>query len=164
LPSEAQWEYAAKAGRDEPSLHREPRDARGKPVANFWQGDFPTHNSLQDGYATSAPVGCFAPNSFGLFDMLGNAWEWTGSPYTSSHHPDDRRDAMLAQHTTRLESESEDVACSAPARRGAHLVLKGGSFLCAPSFCARYRVAARHAQEADQPAMHVGFRTVQSAR
>ncbi len=164
LPSEAQWEYTAKAGRDDPSLHREPRDARGRPVANFWQGDFPAHNDVQDGYETSAPVGCFAPNPFGLFDMLGNVWEWTGSVYTSSHRLEDRRDAMLAQHASAWDGASEDVACSAPARAGARLVLKGGSFLCAATFCARYRVAARHAQEADQPAMHVGFRTVRSVR
>lgn len=161
LPSEAQWEYAAKAGRDDLALHRAPRDARGKPLANFWQGDFPLENSREDGYETSAPVGCFADNAFGLFDMLGNVWEWTSSAYTASHREQDRHDFALASV---FGVQGSAVGCSESAKKGARLVLKGGSFLCAASFCARYRVAARHAQEVGQPAMHVGFRTVRSAR
>jgi formylglycine-generating enzyme required for sulfatase activity len=162
LPSELQWEYAAKAGRDDLALHREPRDARKKPSANFWQGQFPLQNSREDGHERSAPVGCFAQNPFGLFDMLGNVWEWTGSIYTASHRTQDRDEpAHDAQHGAGFASE---LGCSQPARLGARMTLKGGSFLCAASFCARYRVAARHAQEADQPALHVGFRTVVGAR
>lgn len=150
LPSELQWEYAAKAQRDSLELHREPRDAQGKPTANFWQGDFPLHNDVQDGFATSAPVGCFAPNPWGLFDMLGNVWEWTGTLYTSSHRLEDHDESPVAGADS----------CTAPAKEGARLTLKGGSFLCSSNYCARYRVAARHAQEADQPAMHIGFRTL----
>ena len=151
LPSEAQWEYAAKARRDSMALHREPRDARGKPLANFWQGDFPTVNAREDGFETSAPVGCFPANPFGLFDTLGNVWEWTGTSYTSSHDKDD------AAHE---HAASDDAACSASAQASHRLVLKGGSFLCSSNYCARYRVAARHAQEPGQPAMHIGFRTM----
>lgn len=160
LPSELQWEYAAKAGRDDLALHREPRGARGEPLANFWQGAFPGQNSGEDGFERAAPVGCFAPNAFGLFDMLGNVWEWTGSPYSASHRAQDRDDD--GHGAGQLSSSA--TSCSEPAKQGARLVLKGGSFLCASNFCARYRVAARHAQEAAQPAMHVGFRTVRSAR
>jgi formylglycine-generating enzyme len=149
LPSEEQWEYAAKAGRDDLSLHREPRDAQGKPAANFWQGDFPTQNDRQDGFETSAPVGCFAANGFELFDMLGNVWEWTNSRYTSSHRAQDSD-----------EARGGDDSCTAPTRARTRFALKGGSFLCSANFCARYRVGARHAQEAEQPAMHIGFRTV----
>lgn len=155
LPSELQWEYAAKAGRDSEALHREPRDARGRPAANFWQGDFPVHNDREDGFESSAPVGCFAPNAFGLFDMLGNVWEWTSSAYTSSHRADDAVGAAADGGRT--------PACSEPSISAARLVIKGGSFLCSANFCARYRVAARHAQEADQPAMHLGFRTALAA-
>ena len=159
LPTEAQWEYAARANRDSLALHREPRDAHGKALANFWQGDFPVHNTLEDGFETSAPVGCFAPNPFGLFDMLGNVWEWTGSAYTSSHRDEDAHD----------HGGGADTACLAPAEAGdsslrsVRLVIKGGSFLCSSNFCARYRVAARHAQEAGQPAPHIGFRTLRAA-
>jgi len=152
LPTEAQWEYAAKANRDSEALHREPRGPHGEPLANFWQGDFPRVNTLQDGFETSAPVGCFAANPLGLYDVLGNVWEWTGSRYTSSHRAQDQD----------LASDGAVAAvegCSAPAEPGTRLTLKGGSFLCAANFCARYRVAARHAQEAEQPAMHIGFRT-----
>lgn len=155
LPSEAQWEFAAKAGRSDDGLHHAPRNARGSPLANFWQGDFPTRNSKEDGFVTSAPVGCYEANGFGLYDALGNVWEWTGSRFTSSHR-NEARD-VDPQATS---AAGPDVACQAPARPGMRLVLKGGSYLCAANFCARYRVSARHAQEVEQGAMHIGFRTV----
>ena len=136
LPTEAEWELAARAGRDDAGLHKAPRSEDGRPTANFWQGDFPTTNTREDGFLTQAPVGCFPENPFGLHDMLGNVWEWTSSPY----RPHDARDV--------------------PDRPDAPRVIKGGSYLCAPSFCARYRVSARHAQEADVATMHIGFRTV----
>jgi len=144
LPTEAQWEYAAKAGRTSDDLHHEPRDRTGHPTANFWQGEFPLHNAREDGFAEQAPVGCYEPSPFGLHDMLGNVWEWTSNAYTASHRGRDTADSG---------------SCS-PDTPGARLVIKGGSFLCAASYCARYRVAARHMQEASQPTMHLGFRTV----
>jgi formylglycine-generating enzyme required for sulfatase activity len=152
LPTEVQWEFAASAARPARELESEPRDAQGRPLANFWQGEFPSHNTLQDGFETTAPVGCFAANPFGLFDMLGNVWEWTSSQYTSSHRSEDADDAA--------PSGESGEHCSSAAGAGTRFTLKGGSFLCSATFCARYRVAARHAQEADQPAMHIGFRTV----
>lgn len=148
LPSELQWEYAAKAGRTSDELHHEPRDGAGHPTANFWQGDFPLQNEREDGFAEHAPVGCYEPNPFGLHDMLGNVWEWTSDAYTASH-----RDRDQPQPGT---------SCS-PSAEGARLVIKGGSFLCSATYCARYRVAARHMQEATQPSMHLGFRTVLAA-
>ena len=141
LPSEAQWELAARAGRQDGELQRAPRDARHRPLANFWQGEFPVNNTAEDGFVFAAPVGCFPANAFGLHDVVGNVWEWTADPYRAS-----RREAG---------------ACSQHAGAGAR-VLKGGSFLCSPDFCARYRVTARHPQEPEMPAMHVGFRTVRA--
>jgi formylglycine-generating enzyme required for sulfatase activity len=159
LPSEVQWEYAAKANRDDASLHREPRDARGRPSANFWQGDFPARNTREDGFERSAPVGCYASKPFGLFDMLGNVWEWTGSPYTSSHRAQDAFGGAGEAERAGAGGQS----CSASAAGARRYVIKGGSYLCSATYCARYRVAARHAQEAEQPAMHLGFRTVLAA-
>jgi formylglycine-generating enzyme len=141
LPTEAEWELAARAGRDDESLHRAPRDAAGLPTANFWQGEFPTVNTAEDGFAARAPVGCYPANAFGLHDMVGNVWEWTTDRYRSPHP---------------LHVPGPPAPSAADEPR----VIKGGSFLCAPNFCARYRVSARHAQEPGTAASHIGFRTV----
>jgi formylglycine-generating enzyme len=143
LPTEAQWELAARAGRSDDSLHRAPRADDGKPLANFWQGSFPATDSGEDGFRGGAPVGCHPPNSSGLFDTVDNVWEWTSEPYLGSH-----RDRAQADHT-QLRS---DVA----------RVIKGGSYLCSADYCARYRVSARHRQEPDLSGPHLGFRTVRA--
>lgn len=144
LPTEAQWEYAAKAGGQGERLERGPRDAHGRPAANFWQGIFPFLDSREDGYADRAPVGCYRANGMGLYDMIGNVWEWTSDPWQGSHQP----------HGT--GAPVADPAAQ-PAAQG---VIKGGSFLCASDFCTRYRAAARHPQDVGLGAVHVGFRTV----
>jgi len=143
LPTEPQWEFAARAGRDDESLHHAPRSADGRPLANTWQGDFPTVNLAEDGFLATAPVGCFPADGYGLHDTIGNVWEWTGERYRGSH-----RDAAIAGLM--------------PDDPNATRVIKGGSFLCSPNFCARYRVTARHRQEADMTGVHLGFRTVRS--
>lgn len=150
LPTENEWEYAARANGKQELLDRAPVDAQGRPAANFWQGMFPYLNTREDGYAGRSPVGCYAANGFGLYDMIGNVWEWTLDAYVGVRQPHGSGDPVDA-----LPSKSESTSA-----RSAVKVIKGGSFLCAPDFCARYRASARHPQEADLPVAHVGFRTV----
>jgi len=129
LPSEAQWEYAARAGSNSLYVWGKELTPGGEHKANTWQGAFPLQNSEGDGYSRTAPVGCFEPNAFGLYDMIGNVWEWTDTEYR--------------------DSAAEKV-----------YVIKGGSYLCAPSYCRRYRASARQPQEAGFSTNHIGFRTV----
>lgn len=146
LPTEAQWEWAARGGGDPERLEREPRAADGQTLANFWQGIFPDLNTREDGFAERAPVGCFAANGYGLHDMIGNVWEWTLDPYRGPRQP--HGNGEPAQATPHADAT------------GLPMVIKGGSFLCSSDYCVRYRAAARHPQEADLGVAHVGFRTV----
>lgn len=130
LPSEAEWEYAAGAGATTTYIWGDEKAPGGKKQANTWQGNFPLENTGADGYSGQAPVGCYAPNKFGLYDMIGNVWEWTVTSF-------------------------QDVEGGEPVH-----VIKGGSFLCADNYCRRYRSAARQPQEIGLPTNHVGFRTV----
>ena len=126
LPSEEEWEFAATSGLADPADRLSgAMDKDGKPIANFWQGIFPAKNEATDGFAGASPVGCFPSSRVGLYDMIGNVWEWTSTPY-------------------------------APGRN----TIKGGSYLCAEIFCARYRSAARQGQEVDFSSNHIGFRVV----
>lgn len=138
LPSELEWEFAAKAGRDNQTADASVRDAASRPLANFWQGLFPYDNRVEDGFPGRAPVGCFPPNPNGLHDMVGNVWEWTRDAYV------DRGAAPVATPT------------GAVARQ----VIKGGSYLCSTNYCARARASSRQPQDADLPTSHVGFRTI----
>lgn len=149
LPTEAQWEYAAKAG-DDGRLARAPVDAAGRPTANYWQGVFPVVDTEEDGYGSRSPVGCFAPNAFGLHDTIGNAWEWTADVYRGGHQAHGSNDPFAGV----------GAAVGTATRDAPLAVIKGGSHLCAANFCGRYRVTARQPQEPDLPASHLGFRTV----
>jgi formylglycine-generating enzyme required for sulfatase activity len=143
LPTEAQWEYAAKAGGKGERIERGPRDQHGRPSANFWQGVFPYLDSGEDGYVDRAPVGCYPANGFGLYDVIGNVWEWTSEPWHGGRQP--------------------HGSGAPPALSGEEGLIKGGSFLCATDFCVRYRAAARHPHDIRLGAVHVGFRTVSVA-
>ncbi|MEW5684038.1 MAG: formylglycine-generating enzyme family protein [Pseudomonadota bacterium] len=154
LPTEAEWEYAAQGGK--PAATRyvwgdKPLD-QARPQANVWQGIFPAMDTGGDGYkATSAPVGCYPANGFGLHDMAGNVWEWTRDWYRPGLDPADR-------DSPRGPAESLARDPGDPGQR--KHVIKGGSFLCSPDFCYRYRPAARQAGPADTGENHIGFRTV----
>lgn len=141
LPTELEWEYAAKGFQQQSDIGPQ---HEGHITANYWQGEFPYQNNKEDGFAEVAPVGCFDANPFGLYDMIGNVWEWTQTPYTGSrdHHMGDP-----AQYRHRHDHVLQ-------------YTIKGGSYLCASNYCARYRAAARHPQELDLATSHVGFRTV----
>lgn len=140
LPTEAQFEYAAQS-----SVRRNPA---GVHAANTWQGVFPVRNEPADGHAGAAPVGCYEPNALGLYDMIGNVWEWTASAYYPRHDF-----ASKAEHPEGYDPNQpgEPVA-----------VLKGGSYLCAPDYCMRYRPQARIGQSKGLGASHIGFRTVRN--
>ena len=123
-------------------------DRRQPEQANTWQGLFPVKNQASDGFVGASPVACFEANRFGLFDMIGNVWELTSDPYTESHNPQDNVPPDQASAARR------------PGQPGDRHVIKGGSFLCAPNYCMRYRPGARQGQEDDLAASHVGFRTM----
>jgi len=162
LPTEAQWEYAAGAGAtttyawgDEPTLD-------GNLMANTWQGRFPYRNDGAQGvgatrWVGTSPIGTFPPNGFGLLDMIGNVWEWTTTPYSARGHA--LRDAGADGSSLDQPANS---CCPPPADPDPSVIqsLKGGSHLCAPDYCLRYRPAARSPQSQDSSTTHIGFRCV----
>ena len=156
LPSEIEWERAAWGGREGcefawgDALH-----PGGIPVANTFQGDFPHHNSRLDGYERTSPVGAFPANGYGLVDMIGNVWEWTTSWY-GPHNAEPSGCCSAADEAGREASIDKQSQHGASPRK----VVKGGSYLCAPSYCQRYRPAARMAQGIDTSTGHMGFRCV----
>jgi formylglycine-generating enzyme required for sulfatase activity len=160
LPTEAQWEFAARGGLDgaEFAWGRE-FTPDGKQMANTWQGDFPNKNDLLDGYERTSPVTAFPANGYGLHDMIGNVWEWTSDWYSSKHEADAKKSCCIPQNP-RGGSETASYDLCDPNIRIPRKVLKGGSHLCAPNYCRRYRPAARHAEPIDTSTSHVGFRCV----
>ncbi len=156
LPSEAEWEYAARGGLDGAEFAwGDELVPRGRHVANTWQGSFPWQNLCEDGYAGSCPVKTYAPNGYGLYEVCGNVWEWTTDWFTTSHSAKEGEKAGCCGSLERQSHDPAQPGIAIPRR-----VIKGGSFLCAPSYCRRYRPAARHAQMVDTGTSHIGFRCV----
>ena len=157
LPTEAQYEFAARSQREREHYAWGGNELApgGKYQANTWQGLFPFHNSEEDGYVGIAPVSCYAANDYGAYDLIGNVWEWTANWYAPGHNPDDNHNP---QGPAQQDSYDKNNA-GFPVR-----VIKGGSYLCAPNFCMRYRPAARHAQDTGLGSGHIGFRTVLNKR
>jgi formylglycine-generating enzyme required for sulfatase activity len=160
LPTEAEWERAARGGLDGAAfVWGNELAPGGRMMANSWQGEFPWSNLVTDGYEGTSPVRAFPPNGYGLYDMAGNVWEWTCDIFAP--HPASRpRTACCAPPRPRADDANTGHAAGASITRIPQRVLKGGSHLCAPNYCLRYRPAARQAQAVDSSASHIGFRCV----
>ena len=159
LPTEAEWEYAAWGGLvGAEYAWGDELEPDGQHRANVWQGHFPWENLCSDGFERTSPVGHFPANGFGLSDMIGNVWEWTEDWYRARHPAaKDKPCCIPTNPRGGPKSDSHDRCDSTPIPRK---VVKGGSHLCAPNYCRRYRPAARHPQPIDSSASHIGFRCI----
>lgn len=156
IANEAEWEFAARGGLDGKVYCWGDEFAPGdKMMANTWQGEFPVENRRKDGFERTAPVGSFPPNGYGLYDMAGNVWEWTSDWYEDRHQA-----ARPCCASATVEAREKSYDPRMPGIAIPRKVLKGGSFLCAPNYCLRYRPAARIAHPVDTGTCHIGFRCI----
>jgi len=128
-------------------------------MANTWQGNFPNQNTCEDSYERTSPVTAFPPNGYGVHDMIGNVWEWTTDFWSEKHEAEVAKTCCIPQNPRGGPETASFDPCQ-PNIRIPRKVLKGGSHLCAPNYCRRYRPAARHAEPVDTSTSHVGFRCV----
>ena len=160
LPTEAEWEFAARGGLDgKPYVWGDDFIPAGRFMANTWQGQFPWQNLLEDGHEWTAPVGTYPANGYGLFDMAGNVWEWTTDWY-QHHSKRPIKSPCCTLDNPRGGKAEESHDARTPNVTIPRKVMKGGSYLCAPNYCRRYRPAARMPQAIDTSTCHLGFRCV----
>ena len=160
LPTEAEWEYASRGGLDGKAFAWGDELAPdGRMLANYWQGEFPWENLTLDGFERTAPVGSFRPNGYGIFDMIGNVWEWTSDWYVDRHRASNSccspviRNPAGADRDESIDTQADDAGIP-------RKVMKGGSFACASNYCQRYRPAARMGHPIDTGTNHIGFRCI----
>jgi formylglycine-generating enzyme required for sulfatase activity len=162
LPTEAEWEFAARGGLENADFAwGQLFEPDGEIMANTWQGEFPIENLAKDGFEWTSPVGSFPANGYGLYDMIGNVWEWTSDWYQ------EHRKAIRPCCSAVDPKGGEREGSHDPRLRGIRIprkVMKGGSYLCAPNYCQRYRPAARMGQAIDTSTCHLGFRCIRRAR
>ncbi len=160
LPTEAEWEFAARGGLEGAEFAwGDEFLPGGEHRANTWQGDFPVENLNEDGFARTSPVTAFPPNGYGVHDMIGNVWEWTTDWYSTKHEADAAKACCVPTNPRGAGPEGSYDPRQTRARIP-RKVLKGGSHLCAPNYCSRYRPAARFPQPVDTSTCHVGFRCI----